>query len=44
MAPKNHLEHSCYNLYVYAGSEHKHEAQDPKSIDINSILNNKEWC
>ena len=25
------------NLYVYAGSEHKHEAQTPKSIDINSL-------
>ena len=24
------------NLYVYAGSEHKHEAQSPKMIDINS--------
>ncbi|KAB4798943.1 50S ribosomal protein L13, partial [Bacteroides thetaiotaomicron] len=23
-------------LYVYAGSEHKHEAQSPKMIDINS--------
>ena len=25
------------NLYVYAGSEHKHEAQNPKMIDINSL-------
>ena len=25
------------NLYVYAGTEHKHEAQQPKSIDINSL-------
>ena len=24
------------NLYVYAGTEHKHEAQQPKLIDINS--------
>ena len=23
------------NLYVYEGTEHKHEAQKPKSIDIN---------
>ena len=23
------------NLYVYAGSEHKHDAQSPKQIDIN---------
>ncbi len=23
------------NLYVYAGSEHKHEAQNPEVIDIN---------
>ena len=25
------------NLYVYAGSEHKHEAQSPKTIDINLL-------
>ena len=23
------------NLYVYEGAEHKHEAQNPKAIDIN---------
>ena len=25
------------NLYIYQGSEHKHEAQSPKSIDINTL-------
>ena len=25
------------NLYVYAGSEHPHAAQQPKTIDINSL-------
>ena len=24
-------------MYVYEGSEHKHEAQTPKVIDINSL-------
>jgi large subunit ribosomal protein L13 len=24
-------------MYVYAGTEHKHEAQQPKEIDINSL-------
>ena len=36
MLPKNRLgAHLLGNLYVYAGSEHKHEAQSPKAIDIN---------
>ncbi len=37
MLPKNILGTKLLgNLYVYAGSEHKHEAQSPKMIDINS--------
>ena len=36
MLPKNRLGAKVLdNLYVYAGSEHKHEAQSPKQIDIN---------
>lgn len=36
MLPKNCLASQLLgNLYVYAGSEHKHEAQNPKTIDIN---------
>lgn len=36
MLPKNRLGAKLLdNLYVYAGSEHKHEAQSPKLIDIN---------
>ena len=38
MLPKNRLGAQLLgNLYVYAGSEHKHEAQTPKSIDINLL-------
>ena len=38
MLPKNRLGAQLLkNLYVYAGSEHKHEAQCPKSIDINAL-------
>ena len=36
MLPKNRLANQLIgNLYIYAGSEHKHEAQQPKVIDIN---------
>ena len=36
MLPKNKLAAQLLdNLYIYAGSEHKHEAQSPKAIDIN---------
>lgn len=36
MLPKNRLAARLLNnLYVYAGNEHKHEAQNPKTIDIN---------
>jgi len=38
MLPKNRLGSAILgNLYVYAGSEHKHEAQQPKQLDLNSI-------
>ena len=38
MLPKNRLGAQLLsNLYVYAGSEHKHEAQSPKLIDINAL-------
>jgi large subunit ribosomal protein L13 len=38
MLPKNRLGAKLLtNLYVYDGVEHKHEAQQPKSIDINSL-------
>jgi large subunit ribosomal protein L13 len=38
MLPKNRLgDKLLQNLYVYAGEEHKHQAQTPKSIDINSL-------
>ena len=38
MLPKNKLGAKLLaNLYVYAGSEHKHEAQQPKMIDINAL-------
>ena len=36
MLPKNRLgRHLLDNLYVYNGTEHPHEAQKPKAIDIN---------
>lgn len=38
MLPKNRLGRDLFrNLYAYAGSEHKQEAQKPQKIDINSI-------
>ncbi len=38
MLPKNKLGSQLFkNLFVYVGSEHKHEAQKPKVIDINTI-------
>ncbi len=38
MLPKNRLGRQLFrNLYVYSGPEHKHEAQKPKVIDINTI-------
>ena len=36
MLPKNKLGARLLdNLYIYAGAEHKQEAQKPKTIDIN---------
>jgi len=38
MLPKNKLASAILdNLYVYAGSEHPHQAQKPKKIDINTL-------
>ncbi len=38
MLPKNRLGAKLLrNMYVYAGSAHKHAAQTPKTIDINSL-------
>jgi large subunit ribosomal protein L13 len=38
MLPKNKLGAQLLgNMYVYAGSEHKQAAQNPKSIDINLL-------
>ena len=38
MLPKNRLGARLLgNLYVYTGTEHKHEAQQPKLIDINTL-------
>lgn len=38
MLPKNRLGAALLkNLRVYAGTEHGHEAQNPKVLDINSI-------
>ena len=38
MLPKNILGNAIHkNLHVYSGSEHKHEGQQPKFIDINSL-------
>jgi len=41
MLPKNILGSALFrNLYVYAGTEHKHDAQNPKPINLNDL---KEW-
>ena len=38
MLPKNKLGSELFrNLFVYAGNEHKHEAQKPKKINLNTI-------
>ena len=38
MLPKNKLGAKLLtNLYIYGGSEHKHQAQQPVSIDLNSL-------
>ena len=38
MLPKSRLGNSIgKNLFVYAGSEHPHEAQNPKELKLNTI-------
>jgi large subunit ribosomal protein L13 len=39
MLPKNRLGRAVHadNLYVYAGTEHKHQAQNPRQINIKDI-------
>lgn len=38
MLPKGSLGRSILtNLYIYNGTEHKHEAQQPKALDINTL-------
>ena len=38
MLPKNRLGSELFrNLFVYEGGEHPHEAQKPKTIDLNKI-------
>lgn len=39
MLPKNRLGRQLFdNLYVYAGPDHKQQAQSPKQIDIKELL------
>lgn len=38
MIPKNRLGRAVFkNLHVIAGTEHAHEAQKPKKLDLNTI-------
>lgn len=38
MLPKNKLADAIItNMYVYAGTEHPHQAQKPKKLDINTL-------
>jgi large subunit ribosomal protein L13 len=38
MLPKTKLGAKILgNLYIYAGEEHKQQAQEPKMIDINAL-------
>jgi large subunit ribosomal protein L13 len=39
MLPKGSLGRDIFrNLYVYAGTEHVHEAQKPRKIDLNTVI------
>jgi len=39
MLPKNKLGSALFrNLYVYAGGEHLHNAQDPKATNLNDLI------
>ena len=41
MLPRNRLGNAMIkNLYIYAGSEHPHQAQQPKELKINTIFAN----
>jgi large subunit ribosomal protein L13 len=38
MLPKNKLGDAILlNMHVYAGTEHPHQAQKPKKLDINTL-------
>ncbi len=38
MMPKNRLSREVMrNLYIYNGSEHPHEAQQPQTVDLNTL-------
>jgi large subunit ribosomal protein L13 len=38
MLPRNRLGARLFtNLHVFVGSDHKHQAQNPKTIDLNTI-------
>jgi len=38
MLPKNRLGRAIFgNLFVYAGSEHPHQAQQPQQLNLNTI-------
>ena len=42
MMPKSKLGNAMYKkLYVYAGSEHKHEAQKPQALNVAEIVAKK---
>ena len=39
MLPKNTLGHQEFmKMHVYAGEDHKHEAQKPEKLDINELI------
>ena len=39
MLPKNTLgHHEFMKMHVYAGEDHKHEAQKPEKLDINKLI------
>ncbi|AEG39721.1 MULTISPECIES: 50S ribosomal protein L13 [Lactobacillus] len=39
MLPKNTLGHQEFlKMHVYAGEDHKHEAQKPEKLDINKLI------
>ena len=39
MLPKNSLGHQQFlKLHVYAGADHKHEAQKPEALDLTKLI------